>query len=219
MSSRKLVAAALLGFLMMAPIATRAQVGQAVTRTARAAQAQLPIVPTGPLTATTKAAAAVRASRIAQANAASGAAGAAGAAGAKSTSVVGYLWTANNAAIGDASVQLRNTVTGQIDMITRTNSVGEFVFNNVDTGSYVIEYASDSATKLMALGHPFTVAPGETIATFVRMSSALPAILPDVAGNVAASAVQTAASAGITTVVTPIAPVVEQPTQPASSVR
>lgn len=219
MSSHKLVAVALLGVVAMAPVVVQAQVQPAVTTAARAAQAQVPIVPTGPLTATTKAAAAVRASRMAQANAASGAAGAASAAGARSTSVVGYLWTANNAAISDATVQLRNTVTGQIDLVTRTNSVGEFIFNNVDTGSYVIEYTSDVAGRMMALGHPFTVAPGETIATFVRLSSALPAILPDVASNVAASALQTVASAGITTVVTPIAPVEIQPPPPSSGVR
>ena len=218
MSPRKLVAIALLGVVWMAPVVVLAQV-QPVSTAARAAQAQLQVVPTGPLTATTKAAAAVRASRMAQANTARGAAGAASAAGARSTSVVGYLWTANNAAITDATVQLRNTVTGQIDMFTRTNSVGEFVFNNVDMGSYVIEYTADSAGRLMALGHPFTVAPGETIATFVRLSSALPAVLPDVAGNVAASALQTVASAGVTTVVTPLAPVEVKPPPPASSVR
>jgi hypothetical protein len=218
MSPQKLVAAALLGIVSMAPVVALAQVQPAVSTAARAAQAQLPIVPTGPLTATTKAAAAVRASRMAQANAARGAAGAASAAGARSTSVVGYLWTANNAAITDATVQLRNTVTGQIEMVARTNSAGEFIFNNVDMGSYVIEYTTDSAGRLLALGHPFTVAPGETIATFVRLSSALPAVLPDVAGNVAASALQTVASAGVTTVITPIAPV-DVPPPPASSVR
>jgi hypothetical protein len=219
MSPQKLVAVALLGVMSMAPVVVLAQVQPAVGTAARAAQAQLQVVPTGPLTATTKAAAAVRASRMAQANAARGAAGAASAVGARSTSVVGYLWTANNAAITDATVQLRNTVTGQIDMFTRTNSVGEFIFNNVDTGAYVIEYTADSAGGLLALGHPFTVAPGETIATFVRLSGALPAVLPDVAGNVAASALQTVASAGVTTVVTPLAPVEVQPPPPASGVR
>lgn len=219
MSSHKWIAVALLGVVSMAPVTVLAQLQPAVATTARAAQAQLPILPTGPLTATTKAAAAVRASRMAQASAARGAAGAASAAGARSTSVVGYLWTANNAAISDATVQLRNTVTGQVEMFTRTNSVGEFIFNNVDTGSYVIEYTSDTVGRLAALGHPFTVAPGETIATFVRLSSALPVILPDVAGNVAASALQTVASAGVTTVVTPIAPVEVQPPPPTSGVR
>jgi hypothetical protein len=219
MSSRKLVATALLGVVSMAPVAVLAQVRPPVSTAARAAAPpQLPGVPTGPLTATTKAAAAVRASRMAQANAATGAS-AASAAGARSTSVVGYLWTANNAAIPDATVQLRNTATGQVEMLTRTNSAGAFSFGNVDTGQYVIEYASDSASQLAALGSPFTVAPGETVATFVRLSNALPMVIPDVAGNVATSALQAAASASVTTVVTPIAPVEIPSPPPASGVR
>jgi hypothetical protein len=132
---------------------------------------------------------------------------------------VGYLWTANNAAIPDATVQLRNTVTGQIEFFTQSNALGEFTFNNVAGGSYVIEYAAEQAGSVLALGHPFTVAPGETVATFVRMSNALPALLPDLTGNVAASAIQGAASAGVTAVVTPIAPVVEAPPPPASPIR
>jgi hypothetical protein len=189
-----------------------------VTTAARGAARQLQ-VPTGPLTATTKTAAAIRASRAAQMNAARGAGAAAGATSARSTSVVGYLWTANNSAITDATVQLRNTVTGQVELFTQTNAIGEFTFNNVAGGSYVIEYATDQASRILALGHPFTVAPGETVATFVRMSNALPILIPDLAGNVAASAVQAAASAGVTSVVTPIAPVTETPRPPASSVR
>ncbi len=152
-------------------------------------------------------------------NAARGAATAGSAGSARSTSVVGYLWTANNAAIPDATVQLRNTVTGQVEFFTQSNAVGEFTFNNVAGGSYVIEYATDQAGSVLALGHPFTVAPGETVATFVRMSNALPALIPDLTGNVAASAIQTAASAGVTAVVTPIAPVVEAPPPPSSPIR
>jgi hypothetical protein len=193
-----------------------------------AAQAQAPVagavraipksLPTGPMTATTKSAAAIRASRAAQMNAARGAATGA-AASARSTSVVGYLWTANNSAIPNATVQLRNTVTGQVEFFTQSNAIGEFTFNNVAGGSYVIEYASEQAGSLLALGHPFTVAPGETVATFVRMSNALPVFIPDVTGNVVASAIQSAASAGVTTVVTPIAPVVQTPPAPSSPVR
>jgi hypothetical protein len=191
------------------------------------AQAQAPaatvarqVLPTGPMTATTKSAAAIRASRAAQMNAARGAATTAGgAAAARSTSVVGYLWTANNSAIPDATVQLRNTVTGQVEFFTQSNAIGEFTFNNVAGGSYVIEYASEQAGSLLALGHPFTVAPGETVATFVRMSNAIPALIPDLTGNIAASAIQSAASAGVTTIVTPIAPVVDAAPPPSSPVR
>lgn len=220
MKRKQLVAVMAAASLLM-PIATFGQARPPlppVSTAARAVSQQLPVVPTGPMTATTKTAAAIRASRAAQRAAASGLT-TAGAASARSTSVVGYLWTANNTAITDATVQLRNTVTGQIEFLSQTNAVGEFTFNNVAGGSYVIEYASEQAGSVLALGHPFTVAPGETVATFVRMSNALPVFIPDVAGNVAASAVQSAASAGVTAVVTPIAPVVEQPPAPTSSIR
>ncbi len=189
------------------------------------AQAQAPVagaaraLPTGPMTATTKSAAAIRASRAAQMNAARGASAGANAAAGRSTSVVGYLWTANNSAVANAPVQLRNTVTGQIDFVTQSNAIGEFTFNNVAGGSYVIEYASDQAGSLLALGHPFTVAPGETVATFVRMANALPVLMQDVTGNIAASVIQSATSAGVTTMVTPIAPVVNRPPPPSSPVR
>jgi hypothetical protein len=153
-------------------------------------------------------------------NAVRGAGTTAGTASARSTSIVGYLWTANNSSIPDATVQLRNTVTGRIELVARTNAAGEFAFNNVAGGSYVIEYASDQVgSAIAALGHPFTIAPGETVATFVRMSNALPILIPDVAGNVAASAVQAATSVGVTSVITPIAPVVTPPPPPASGVR
>ena len=51
------------------------------------------------------------------------------------------------------------------------------------------------------------------------MSNALPIFIPDVTGNIAASVIQSAASAGVTTVVTPIAPVVDAPPAPSSPVR
>lgn len=220
---RKQLVAAVASASLVLPIASFGQVRPPVppvSTAARAVSQQLPVVPaaTGPMTATTKTAAAIRASRAAQRAAASGLT-TAGAASARSTSVVGYLWTANNAAISDATVRLRNMVTGQIEFFSQTNAVGEFTFNNVAGGSYVIEYASEQAGSVLALGHPFTVAPGETVATFVRMSNALPVFIPDVAGNVAASAVQSAATAGVTAVVTPIAPVVEAPPAPTSSIR
>lgn len=196
----------------LVPTVLRAQAQVPTTTTARVVAQQA--APTGPMTATTRAAASIRATRAAHMAAARGAAGTGAAASARATSVVGYLWTANNSVVTDATVQLRNTVTGQIEMFTQTNSIGEFTFNNVAGGSYVIEYTTEQGGSLLALGHPFTVAPGETVATFVRMSNALPIIIPDFAGNVAASALQAAASSGITAVVTPLPPVGVPPPSP-----
>lgn len=209
MKLHKLLSALVVGAVAAAPVLVLAQPTPVATGVSRLG---------------TRTAQAVRAARAAQSNAARAAAtattGAASNAAARATSIVGYLWTANDTAIGDATVQLRNTVTGQVEALTRTNGVGEFIFNNVDGGSYVVEYAADqAANSLLALGHPFTVAPGQTVTTFIRMSNVIPALIPDAVGNVAAAAVQGATSAGVTAVVSPIAPVVEQPPAPASGVR
>jgi hypothetical protein len=178
------------------------------------------------MSAATSVAASVRASRAAAMASRNGAAAAAGSTS-RATAVSGYLWTANNSPVSNATVQLRNTVTGQVEMYTQTNAAGEFLFTDMRGGSYVIEYVSEAGQtaaataasntgNVLAVGSPFTVAPGETVATFVRTLNNVTLFVPDLASNVAASAVQTAASAGVTTVVTPLA---EQAPLPASTVR
>ena len=173
-------------------------------------QAQVPAA-TGPVGALTKAASAVRASRAAAM--AGRAAQSAGTGASKATQIMGYLWTANNGAIPEASVQIRNTVTNVVEAVTKTNGAGEFVFQNVNPGEYMIEYVTDSAKHtLLALGHPFTVSPGETVATFVRLSNGLPMLLPNelsnLASNAASQAVTSAASQGVTAVATPLIQIV-----------
>lgn len=190
--------------------------GGAIAAAAVSLAAQVP-PPTGPMSGITKAASAIRASRAA-ASASRGAGTAAAGGASRATAVTGYLWTANNSPISNATVQLRNTVTGQVEMYTKTNAVGEFLFSDMKGGSYIIEYvsgagetaataAASNAGGVIAVGSPFSVAPGETVATFVRTLNNVPLFIPDLASNVAASAVQTAASAGVTAVVTPLAPV------------
>lgn len=172
--------------------------------------AQVPAA-TGPMGAATRAASAIRSSRAA---AMAGRATQTASTGAiKSTQIMGYLWTANNGAIPDAAVQIRNTVTNVVESVTKTNAAGEFVFQNVNPGEFVIEYVTDGAKKgLLALGHPFTVSPGETVATFVRLSNGLPMLLPNelsnLTTNVASQAVTSAATQGVTSFATPLIQIV-----------
>ena len=177
---------------------------------AAAARLAMP-APTGSLSALTKAASAVRSSRAA-ALAGKGLTSGTGASLGKSTQIMGYLWTSNNGAMTEATVRIRDTVTDAIVDVVKTNSAGEFVFQNVNPGEYVIEYVSDSTSKLLALGHPFTVSPGETVATFVRLSNGLPMLLPNelsnLTSNVAAQAVSSAAAEGVTAIATPLVSVV-----------
>jgi len=122
------------------------------------------------------------------------------------TSVMGYLWAGEGTPISNATIQLRNIVTGQVEQVSTTLQNGAFAFNNVEGGTYAIEYVSDSAGRVIAVGQAFSVAPGETVATFVRLGSKLVAIVPDLASNAAQAAVSTAASAGIAGTVAPEQP-------------
>lgn len=124
----------------------------------------------------------------------------------RATSVMGYLWAGEGTPISDATVQLRNIVTGQIEQVSTTLNNGAFAFNNVQGGTYAIEYVTESAGRVVAVGQAFSVAPGETVATFVRLGSRLVAIVPDLASNAAQAAVSTAASAGIAGTIAPDQP-------------
>lgn len=205
---------ALGGFFALTATTGYAQVAQGAATAAKAIQV---VPPTGPMSAVTKAASAIRSARAAAAVSRTGSTSAAASGASRATAVTGYLWTANNSPISNATVQLRNTVTGQVELYTKTNAVGEFLFTDMKGGSYVIEYvtgagetaattAASNTGGVIAVGTPFSVAPGETVATFVRTLNNVPVFLPNLASNVAASAVQTAASAGVTAVVTPLAP-------------
>lgn len=119
------------------------------------------------------------------------------------TSIVGYLWAGEGTPLNNATVQLRNLVTGQIEQVSSTMQNGAFAFSNVSSGTYAIEYVTDTAGRVMAVGQAFSVAPGETVATFVRLGSNLISIAPDLVSNVAQAAVNTAASAGIAGTVAP----------------
>jgi hypothetical protein len=121
---------------------------------------------------------------------------------ARGTSVMGFAWTATNDPIVDASVRLRNVLTGQIEATAVTTQTGEFVFENIEGGStYVVELISENG-GVRAVGHPFTVAAGETVATFVRLGVPAP-WFTGMFGNTAAAVVSTAASAGIVAVAPP----------------
>jgi len=119
----------------------------------------------------------------------------------RATSVMGFAWSASNEPLPDVEVQLRNLLTGLVEARSRTSDAGEFLFSDIEGGTYVVELVNESG-KVVALGAPFTVAPGETVATFVRL--ALPAPwFANVMSNTAAAAVSTAAGIGIAAVEPP----------------
>jgi len=117
------------------------------------------------------------------------------------TAIVGSAWNVDNSPIKFANLRLRDVVEGRIAAITKANEVGEFTFEDVAAGSYLVELVNESG-KVETIGQVFTIAPGETVATFVRLNSRVPWIatfFKNTAGAVAA----TAATAGITALAPP----------------
>lgn len=89
------------------------------------------------------------------------------------TSIVGTAWNADNTPIKGAIIRLRNVVTGKIAAVTKANDVGEFTFDNVEGSSYFVELVND-AGHIRAVGNVFTIAPDESVATFVRLGTKVP---------------------------------------------
>lgn len=180
--------------------------------------AAVPLVAQAPSTVTTVGRAAARSIAVRSTTSAARAASAltslgsgSSVVGTRATAIMGYLWAGEGTPVSDATIQLRNLVTGQIEQTSTTLQNGAFAFNNVSGGTYAIEYVSESAGRLVAVGQAFSVAPGETVATFVRLGSNIVGIVPDLVGNVGSLVASTAASAGITGSVAP--------EQPASSLQ
>lgn len=120
---------------------------------------------------------------------------------ARVTSILGAAWNVDNTPIKEANLRLRNVVTGKIEALTKANDVGQFAFENVNGGSYVVELVTASG-KIQTVGHVFTIAPGETVATFVRVGTKAPwgtAFFNNTANAVASAA----ASEGITAIAPP----------------
>jgi hypothetical protein len=125
-----------------------------------------------------------------------GAAATAAKSGAPSPTIMGAAWKADNSPIPQAKLRLRNVDTGRVVAATLANDAGQFVFADIETGSYIVELISNGG-KLLAVGHTITIGPGETVATFVRLGAKVPWFTGFFAN--AASAVATAAaSTGVT---------------------
>jgi hypothetical protein len=120
---------------------------------------------------------------------------------ARLTSIRGAAWNVDNTPIKDASLRLRNVVTGKIEAQTKANDAGQFAFENVNGGSYVVELVTASG-KIQTVGHVFTIAPGETVATFVRLGTKTPWTTAFF-NNTASAVASAAASEGITALAPP----------------
>jgi hypothetical protein len=117
---------------------------------------------------------------------------------AASATILGTVWDALNRPVPNVMVRLRNVTTAKIEATTRANEVGRFTFLDIEGDNYVVEVLNDEA-RVIAVGRTFLVAPGETVATFVRLGARLP-WFAGFFNNAAISAVTSAASLGVTAV-------------------
>jgi len=118
--------------------------------------------------------------------------------GARVTAILGTAWTADNQPIRQASLRLRNVVSGKVQATAVANDAGQFAFENVEGGSYVVELLNDGG-RVEVVGHVFTIAAGETVATFVRTGTKVP-WFTGFFNNTVSSVASTAASQGVTAI-------------------
>ncbi len=116
--------------------------------------------------------------------------------GTPSTSIIGAAWKADNTPIPNAKLRLRNAVTGRMQAATLANDAGQFVFGDIESGSYIVELIADSG-RILAISHTLAVGPGETVATFVRLGTKVP-WFDGFFGNAASAVASAAASTGLT---------------------
>jgi hypothetical protein len=121
-----------------------------------------------------------------------------GAVGSRATSIVGVAWNADNTPIAAARVRLRNVVTGRVAMSIVADEAGQFTFTGIENGSYLIELVNEG-DKILTVGQTFTIAPGDTVATFVRLGAKAP-WYNGFFKNAAAAVASAAAAAGVTAI-------------------
>ncbi len=89
------------------------------------------------------------------------------------TSVVGSVWSPRDEGVPDMTVRLRDFVLGEISAVTWTNEAGDFAFEQVASGTYILEVAEQEDGNPVALGDIFTIGPDETVAIFVKLPAPL----------------------------------------------
>ena len=111
------------------------------------------------------------------------------------TAVVGWAREADDAPVRGARLRLRNVVTGFVTAMAVADQAGEFTFEGFEGGTYVVELV-DAGDDVLEVGQVFNVAPGETVATFLKLAEERPWVT-GFFENAAASALSAAAGAGV----------------------
>jgi hypothetical protein len=109
--------------------------------------------------------------------------------------VAGLVWSEEQVPVANALVRLRNVQSGHVESKTVANAGGEFVFERVAGGMYVVELV-DAEDNVQAVGDMVAASPGEVVTTLIVVPIQRPSV-GGVFANTASGLVAAAATAGV----------------------
>jgi hypothetical protein len=92
------------------------------------------------------------------------------------SAIQGNALNSANAALGNASVRLRDARAGHIVESQLTDQTGLFSFKGVDPGSYIVEIMGQDQYSVLAATGVLNVGPGEAVSAVVKLPYNLPTI-------------------------------------------
>jgi carboxypeptidase family protein len=117
---------------------------------------------------------------------------------ARAATILGSVVDGNDTPIAAARLRLRDLTTGRILATTRGEQTGEFRFNGVPAGSYIVEFVDENG-NVRGVSQTLVVASAETRTTIVRLSGRRP-WYAGFFNNAAMAVVSSAAGLGVTAV-------------------
>jgi len=119
----------------------------------------------------------------------------------RNITVAGVAWSGDGEPLANARVQLRHVLTGDVIARSRTNENGEFAFQDLGEGTYVVELLNEDS-GVLAVGSPFTVEAGQRVTTFIRLDRPAPWLV-GVLRNTSILVLSAATTIGVIAVVRP----------------
>ena len=107
--------------------------------------------------------------------------------------MIGFAWKGDDTPVEYPALQIRDLQDGRVVARTTGTALGQFRFDNLRGGAYLIELL-DAESRVLAVGQPLVVLPGEAVATFIRLSDGAVTDGSQLFGGSAPAVVQTAAN-------------------------
>jgi hypothetical protein len=110
--------------------------------------------------------------------------------------ILGVALDSLDSPLPNAKLRLRNAQTGHVEALALSDRAGEFGFESLDPGSYVVELLDDRGAVLAA-SELVTVDVGETVVTLVKQVNRRTGVGIFGFGNTALAVIGSAAAAGV----------------------